>query len=317
MQITRWEDETSTSIQEVEEKLLAVHDDEQSNTSTGYINWSIQKQFNENKKDIFNGKNVEYNVFTFSVTQIPIGVKIDDDSVATKNGFLIVYEISGKVRYIINKNSGAQVLIRKMLFYTGKREIVKSKLPFTADKFVWLISKVYNGENILEGGSDLLANLTINTIRGFKGDTEDSLTTISAEGESVMNIISTLSFLIESKNLNRINIDLAYKNHTNIGVTLNNRSTIFVQENRYIGELLQGSTEYERISKIILILYIEILPIIIQNYQNDVDSDLWNQEKCIEFLQQVANDLSSKVESRINELKERPEQLNFTLSTEL
>ena len=100
-----------------------------------------------------------------------------------------------------------------MLFYTGKGEVIKSSLPFTADKFVWMISKIYSGENVLEGGSEFLENLTISTIRGFKGDTEDSLTTISAEGESVMNIISTLSFLIESKNLNQINIDFAYRTH--------------------------------------------------------------------------------------------------------
>ena len=78
--------------------------------------------------------------------------------------------------------------------------------------------------------------------------------------------------------------------------------------------MLQNHTYYERIAEIILVLYTEVLPIIIQNYQNDVDSNLWNQGRCIEFLQQVANDLSTKVESRINDLKERPEQLNLTLA---
>ncbi|MBE6070075.1 MAG: hypothetical protein E7211_20655 [Clostridium lundense] len=314
MQITRWTDETETDIQEVERKLLAVHNDEQSDISTGYANWVIKKQFNKNKTEIFNGKNIEYNLFTFSVDQIPVGLEIDDDSVTKRTGFIIPYELNGKVRYIIDRNSGAMTLIRKMLFYTGKGEVVKNNLPFTADKFVWLISKVYGGENVLEGGSDFLENLTINTIRGFKGDTEDSLTTISAEGESVMNIISTLSFLIESKNLNQINMDLAYRTHTNIGVTLNNKNTVFVSDDRYIGELIQDNTHYELVAKIILILYTEIIPIIIQNYQNDVDSNLWNQERCIEFLQKVANDLSVKVASRIEDLKARPEQLNLKLA---
>jgi len=314
VQITRWTDETETDIQEVERKLLAVHNDEQSDISTGYANWVIKKQFNKNKTEIFNGKNIEYNLFTFSVDQIPVGLEIDDDSVTKRTGFIIPYELNGKVRYIIDRNSGAMTLIRKMLFYTGKGEVVKNNLPFTADKFVWLISKVYGGENVLEGGSDFLENLTINTIRGFKGDTEDSLTTISAEGESVMNIISTLSFLIESKNLNQINMDLAYRTHTNIGVTLNNKNTVFVSDDRYIGELIQDNTHYELVAKIILILYTEIIPIIIQNYQNDVDSNLWNQERCIEFLQKVANDLSVKVASRIEDLKARPEQLNLKLA---
>ena len=67
MQITRWTDETGTTIQEVERKLLSVHSDEQSNTSTGYINWVIEKQFSQNKKGTFNGKNVEYNLLRLPI----------------------------------------------------------------------------------------------------------------------------------------------------------------------------------------------------------------------------------------------------------
>ena len=316
MQITRWTDQTGSDLEKIEEILLSVHNDEQSDTSTGYVNWLIEKQFEYNKTEVFNGKNVKYNLFTFSVDQIPVGLGLDDDSVSKKTGFIIVYEINGKVKYIIDKNSGALTLIRKMLFYTGKGEVVKRGLPFTADKFVWMISKIYSGENILEGGSEFLDNLTISTIRGFKGDTEDSLTTITAEGESVMNIISTLSFLIESKNLNQINIDFAYRTHTNIGVTLNNRNTVFLSEDRYIDELIQNNTYYERVAKIILMLYTEIIPIVIQNYQNDMDLNMWNQSKCIEFLQDVANELSKKVDSRIEDLRERPEQLSFTLEAQ-
>lgn len=313
VQITRWTDETETNLNEVEKKLLLIHNDEQPDSSTGYANWVIQKKFCENKEETLNGKTVKYNLYTFSVDQIPAGVAIDDDSVTKKTGFIIPYEINGKVRYIIDRNSGALTLIRKMLFYVGKGEVIKNNLPFTADKFVWLISKVYNGENVLEGGSEFLENITVNTIRGFKGDTEDSLTTISAEGESVMNIISTLSFLIESKNLNQINMDLAYRTHTNIGVTFNNKNTIFVSDDRYTGELLQNNTHYELLAKIMLVLNIEIIPIIIQNYQNDVDLNLWNQGRCIDFLQQVADDLEEKVASRIDDLKARPEQLSLTL----
>lgn len=313
MQITRWTDETGASLEQIESILLSVHNDEQSDTATGYVNWIINKQFTNNKTEVLNGKTVKYNLFTFSVDQIPAGMGVDDDSVSKKTGIIIPYEINGKVKYIIDKNSGALTLIRKMLFYTGKGKVIKSGLPFTADKFVWMISKIYGAENVLEGGSEFLDNLTISSIRGFKGDTEDSLTTISAQGESVMNIISTLSFLIESKNLNQINIDFAYRTHTNVGITLNNKNTVFISEDRYTGDLLQN-TYYERIAKIILLIYTEVIPIMIQNYQNDVDLNLWNQSRCIEFLQQVADELSVKVANRIEDLRARPEQLSLTLA---
>ena len=142
-----------------------------------------------------------------------MGLTIDDDSVTTRTGFIIPYEVNGKVKYIIDKNSSALTIIRKMLLYTKNGAVKKSNIKFVPDEFVWMISRVYNGENILEGGSDNLGNVVLNSIRGFKGDTEDSLTTISAEGESVMNIISTLSFLIESKNLHQISIDFSYRKH--------------------------------------------------------------------------------------------------------
>ena len=151
MQITRWVDETETTLEQIENKLLAEHTDENvDNLSTRYANWVIQKQFAENKTEILNGKNVKYNLFTFSVDQIPAGVGFDDDSVAKKTGFIIPYEINGKVRYIIDRNSGALTLIRKMLFYTGKGEVQKQNMPFTADKFVWMISKVYKIEQLTQ-----------------------------------------------------------------------------------------------------------------------------------------------------------------------
>ena len=94
---------------------------------------------------------------------------------------------------------------------------------------------------------------------------------------------------------------------------LNNRNTIFFSDERYTGELIQKCSHYELIAKVVLILYTEIIPIIIQNYQNDVDANSWNQGKCVEFLQQVADDLQLKISNRIDDLKARPEQLSLTL----
>lgn len=56
MQITRWTDETGADLEKIENLLLSVHNDEQSDTSTGYVNWSIEKQFEHNKTEVFNGK---------------------------------------------------------------------------------------------------------------------------------------------------------------------------------------------------------------------------------------------------------------------
>ena len=58
-------------------------------------------------------------------------------------GLLFHIQFREKVRYIISKNTYAQTLLRKMLFYSGRGEILSNTLELSGDLFVWLISKVY------------------------------------------------------------------------------------------------------------------------------------------------------------------------------
>lgn len=122
-----------------------------------------------------------------------------DDGTYTKSGFVIPYFSSGRVRYIISRNTYAQTFLRKMLFYSGKGEVVSNAVEFSGDMFVWLISKVYSGETVFSNESDFLDDLGVDSIKGFKGNTEDLLAKVTVTGESVMNILSALSFLIESR----------------------------------------------------------------------------------------------------------------------
>lgn len=312
---TRWTDEKNDSLLAIENLLLAAHPDEILDDTASYMNWSIEKQFLNNKNIQLNGKNVEYNVYTFSVDYVPGGMQAEDDMTMRRSGFVVPYLSAGKVRYIIDRNSDALTLLRKMLGYTKKGEIVKSAMPVSGDMFVWLISKVYTGDNLIESNSDSLADLTVDSIRGFKGNTKDLLTKVSTSGETVMNIISSLSFLIESQNLNQITLDLKYREHSNIEVSLSKKYTIATSMERYMGEL-SNKTDFESKASLLLLLYIEIFPIIIQEYQIEVEATLWGQGKCVEFLQQVAEDLSEKVTVRIADLNSRPEQLRIPLESE-
>lgn len=313
--VTRWVDEKTTDLADIEMLFDKEHPDEIPETGTKYMNWEINKIFDEDKVAVFYGRQVMYNFYTFSVDQIPGCEEILDDGTYTKRGFVIPYFSAGKVRYIIDKNTYAQTLLRKMLFYTGKGEIVSNALDLSGDLFVWLISKVYGKENTISSENEELSDLIIDSIKGFKGDTEDLLAKVSMSGESVMNIISALSFLIESRNLNQITVALSYRNHLNIEISLNNRNTIGFDEDKYLGELIQGSRE-ERIATCILSLYTEILPILLQKYQSDIDLNLWGQGKCVSFLKMVADDLNKKVNARIDDLIAKPEQLKFKIHSQ-
>ena len=96
-----------------------------------------------------------------------------------------------------------------------------------------------------------------------------------------MNLISTLSFLLESKRLNQIKLNLSYEDHENISLILKNE-TIAVDLQSY-----QGKFEHEdkdnTLAKIYLLVYLEILPILEQEYQIDVDDDVWGKDVYIDF----------------------------------
>ena len=273
--VTRWVDEKTTNLEDIEKLLDSPHPNEVPESGTKYINWEIQKVFDKDKKDVFYGREITYNYYTFSVDQIPGGEEISDDGTYTKRGFVIPYFSAGKV-------------------------------------FVWLISKVYGKENTISSENEELSDLIIDSIKGFKGDTEDLLAKVSMSGESVMNIISALSFLIESRNLNQITIALSYRNHMNMEISLNNRNTIGFDEDKYLGELVQVP-RHEMIATCILSLYMEIVPILLQKYQSDIDLNLWGQGKCVSFLEMVADDLNKKVKARIDDLIAKPEQLKFKM----
>ncbi|RUT61094.1 hypothetical protein C1149_19840 [Clostridium botulinum] len=117
-----------------------------------------------------------------------------------------------------------------------------------SDFFIWLISKVYYDQNTIEINSQTDVKLVLKSIRGFKGDSQDYLTKVSASGESVMKIISTLSFLLESRNINQIRINIDYGNNRGIVIELNINNSIRINTDIYIGDYIMEVQEKRYLS---------------------------------------------------------------------
>lgn len=219
-----------------------------------------------------------------------------DANVIPQNGIIIVYSHNGTVNYIIDKNSDAKQVLRKLLSYTGRNEIDDNGFRFDSDFFLWLINRVYYTNNAIEIAEENGFELELQSIKGFSGDTEDSQTKVSASGESVMNIISTLSFFLESRKLKQIKLDLKYKTHERIELILKN-GTLEVDLKSYLGSYDEDQAD-ERIAKLYLMAYIEIVPILIQEYRTDIENDLWNKECYVKFMNNVADTLKEKIEEK-------------------
>ena len=65
----------------------------------------------------------------------------------------------------------------------------------------------------------------------------------------------------------------------------------------YLGSFEQDSAE-EQIAKLYLMSYIEVLPILIQEYKTDIENDLWNKDCYVKFMNNVSNKLKEKIEAK-------------------
>lgn len=275
---------------------------ENDNRSSGISreNWKIAKVFDENKSIVLLGNTLTYNVIRFSYDKITLYGP--DANVIPQNGIIIVYFHNGTVNYIIDKNSDAKQVLRKLLSYTGRNEIDGNGFAFNSDFFLWLINRVYYTNNTIEIAEENGFELELQSIKGFSGDTEDSQTKVSASGESVMNIISTLSFFLESRKLKQIKVDLKYKTHERIELILKN-GTLEVDLKSYLGSFEQDFVD-EKIAKLYLMSYIEIVPILIQEYKTDIENDLWNKGCYVKFMNNVSNTLKEKIEAKTKAINE-------------
>ena len=296
MQTTRWKDNRTKSLDDSIKLLTSEHPDDSPDEATGYTNWVIKKSFETNENMTLNGRIITYNHFKYSYDQVVAGDQPLEDRTVKKEGFIIAFSNGPVVNYIISRNSDAQKILRKILNYSGKNEIEKNASTINSDLFFWLINKVYSGDNTIE-------NIEVDSVRGFKGDTDDLLTTVSASGESVMNIISTLSFFLESQKLNQIKIDIQYEEHKNIELQLSTKSTIATSIDRYSGILEKLPNDESILTQLILTIYIEIIPIILQAYLCDIENKVWTSEANIDFLTRVADDLSDKVKRKVDSLR--------------
>ena len=291
---TRWRDTVVENIDQAIQKLIDDVTEEEKVTNIIWENLSIQKCFTDNKTIKLNGKDIKFNYITYAYDQVDT---TNENKTARKDGFIIVYSTGYDVNYIIDQNSYAMKLLRKLLSYNGRNELERGNFDFSNDFFSWLIYRVYNKNCNIEVFLEKEKKLTVDTIKGIKGDTLDLQTQVTASGEAVMNIISTLAFLLESRNFNQIKLDLNYTDHSNVSLALQ-KGTVNVLMNEYSG-IFEDDTPEEKIAKAYLLIYLEILPILFQEYYTDIGNDVWNEEVYKQFLKSVGETIREKIDNRI------------------
>lgn len=294
---TRWKDLENSDLNCVLEKMTGTIPNDQRTASTYRINFRNRLMLENNGIILLNGEEIEYNVVKYNYVQVTAQEDQSEDREIVKQGFIVVTKSKGSIYYIIDQNTTAKRLLRKLLNYSGRNEIEDASFGFEEDFFVWLVSRVYNSDNLIVNGvADEEKELVLKEIKGIRGNTEDLQAKVATSGESVMNIISTLSFLLESRRLNQVLLNMKYTGHENIYVKIQ-KNTVDVS-NPYLGEYTADTNEV-LLGMIYLLLYFEILPLLEQEYRLNKEDEVWNQNAYIEFLRAIKDTVIEKIESKI------------------
>lgn len=299
---TRWID---TKVKSIEDAVNLIMEDNESFSKEGsivYKNLKKEKNFCETKNIILNNENVQYNMIQFLIDSVTPGDGVEESRTTKINGLILIYKVGDSVKYLINRNYDALKLLRILCDYDGRGEIIEDKTNMSSDMFMWFVKSVYKKENTFSftQKNQTEKDLAIESILGVRSETRDE-NKLSAQGNTVMNLISTLSFILESDKINQLIIRITYANHEVVEIKLTSKGVISCEIDSYSGDYENLET-YELTSNLLLLVYLEIIPNLKQVFYNDIDSGNWNKEQKEAFFQNIKSELVDRLEKRSKEL---------------
>ncbi|WP_077700070.1 hypothetical protein [Staphylococcus hominis] len=255
------------------------------------LTYSVEKAFTKNKEVKIKEKTFTFNLLSFKYDSLITGFEnspIHEERIRPTNGYLIIYTDGSRTQYIINRGTGPNALsiLRKINNSESNKIIEAKKFDFNSDFFIWLISKFKNDNNIDEN-----ENITLEIVTGFKGSGNENQATLIGAGNDVMNLFSTMSFIIEMDSLTEILAKFKYNKNTIEIRFYESNSQIDINIAKYTGEFLSETEDLKK-SLILLFSFLLIIPAVINSFNNDK----WNKVKEKQFSKEILEAVKNKIE---------------------
>lgn len=264
-----------------------------------------------------NDGNKKYSNFIFNITE-KSNLKINDklyeyaiasfsyevSSITTRsyNIEVVIYQEAKTsttgVYYIINRGiTDGLSILRRIMGYEGKLEIINSDLGMDGNTFfLWLIKKYYSDKGIVMFHNNKLC--TLNDVIEVKGKTILS-NILKTSGNKVLHLKTALSLILESNNLDEIILSITYLSHIKIELQLKESMSLGIDLQNYDGSF----TSNNLIAKLSILLYEDLMPKMIESYRDDVYSKKWDLNEQTKFLDKVEDDLIKELNQAKNALK--------------
>lgn len=311
MGYSRWTDKSGNSMDEILDNIIDYEEWYQHEIDpydNSKLNYTVDKIFTENQIITFNGSEVKFNVIKYEYEKLRPGSNNDSmraSRVQSLTGLIVIYSDGKTTQYIINKSYTANTLstLRKINNYTKNLLVIEDRYNVDEDFFMWMIYKVLDKPGQTLDDSE---EIFIDGIIGFKGQTTDQLAEMTGSGNKIMNLISTLSFLLENESVSQIKAKVRWIKKSpkeqieQIELYLNANSTVDIDVDKYVGEYLFEDEE-QRISKTLLMTSLEILPKMIAIYSTEKEEGNWSEKiKKKFFVTMVGEKILTKLKEKLD-----------------
>lgn len=299
---TRWKNEKENDYKKNIDSIMDYENikEQKEDKKSYYQNFKVNKLFENTKEIELANEDTKFDYFEVKYEKVREGTDPIEERTDKMRFELLVYNNKGTTKYIINRSSEAMYFIRKLLKYKGQKEISDLKVKVDNDFFLWLIYKIYKEDNVFKVtyGEDE-NDIVLTNIKFLKGTSIDN-NNVTSQGNTVLNLISTLSFVLEKGKIKQLVLCVSYGEHENIEIRLETNGAIGINDIKEYDGVFEKDEINLRQSKVLLLIYNEILPMITDYYNTEIKDKKWNSKTKVDFLQEIKEEITDRIEQMKN-----------------
>lgn len=295
---SKWQDSSKRNINQIIESVLDYEGKESYDPLTKEkLEYQIEDLAGENQYLQIDNSNIEFRAFDYFYER-PILTHAQDelktDRIAANTGRVIIYSKNNKIYYIINKSGeSAKTALRFLSSQEHNKTVTYETEDIPSDMFFWLIKRLRLNQSVLNESK----GLEITRILGYRGSGygDPKQAKINGSGNDVINLISTLTFLLESKELSSLTARMSQDKNT-YEIVFNTNGTVDVDLKNYTGDYL---LEDERIRepKVILQTMLCVVPLVLQKYKKDSAKEVWTKKVRVDFSDELISFITEEVKN--------------------
>lgn len=257
--------------------------------------YQVSKVYDENQKIKIKGTEFIFNYIKYEYDTVIAGQEsnpISAERLKKTFGRIVIYTDGVRTQYLVDKARGPAALrILRVINNSDKNKIIEAQsFNITEDFFIWLLSRFMNGSTILDEED----SLKINRITGFKGEGSQKQAILSGSGNEIMNMLSSLSFLVEMDVMTEVEARIIRGSETLELRFYSKNSQLDILVESYTGEYMILHDE-EMTPRILLNSFIEIIPSIMNAYNEDIENDAWTKNSKREFTLGLVDSVREKL----------------------